>query len=155
MVTLAGASCKVCGWRAAPSTWICMSSSTDKDARSDGAGEWGVWPCRKPGAARDSTRPPTSTIRLTPYRSAFPEDSVRPWDKQDFLCPRRTRYCVWVRGASWLVTTALFTTVSWGQPGRTRYIPALAYGRNVWSIVRLTNTGSTPQSARVEVYRED
>ena len=38
---------------------------------------------------------------------------------------------------------------------RTRYIPALAYGRNVWSVVRLTNSTSQPRSVRLAVYRED
>ncbi len=39
--------------------------------------------------------------------------------------------------------------------GRVRYIPALAYGPRVWSIVKLTNSGTTPESVGLEVYRED
>ena len=39
--------------------------------------------------------------------------------------------------------------------GRIRYIPALAYGPNVWSVLRLTNSGTTPQTVGIEVYRED
>ena len=39
--------------------------------------------------------------------------------------------------------------------GRVRYIPALAYGPNVWSVLRLTNSGTTPQTVGLDVYRED
>lgn len=51
---------------------------------------------------------------------------------------------------------SLLTPVLLGQsPVRTRYIPALAYGPNLWSIIRLTNSSATPQTARVDVYREN
>ena len=51
---------------------------------------------------------------------------------------------------------SLLAPVLLGQsPARTRYIPALAYGPNLWSIVRLTNSSAAPQTARVEVYREN
>ena len=40
------------------------------------------------------------------------------------------------------------------NPVRTLYIPALAYGPNEWSIVRLTNSGATRQSVRIEAYGE-
>ena len=38
---------------------------------------------------------------------------------------------------------------------RVRYIPALAYGPNVWSILRLTNSGAVAQTVGLEVYQED
>lgn len=38
---------------------------------------------------------------------------------------------------------------------RVRYIPALAYGPGVWSILRLMNSGTMPQTVGLEVYRED
>jgi len=55
-----------------------------------------------------------------------------------------------------LIASLLLAPVLSGQaPVRTRYIPALAYGPNLWSIVRLTNAGSARQPVRIEVFRED
>lgn len=58
-----------------------------------------------------------------------------------------------VRGGIWLLA-ALAPAVS-AQASRTRYIPALAYGPNVWSVVQLTNSGNTPETAELDIYRED
>jgi hypothetical protein len=60
-----------------------------------------------------------------------------------------------VSRAPFLLSLLLVPVLSAQNPVRTLYIPALAYGPDVWSIVRLTNTGSTPQTARLEVYREN
>jgi len=60
-----------------------------------------------------------------------------------------------VRVCSSLAVAAFWTPLLWGQPGLTRYIPALAYGPNMWSIVRLTNSGTMARTVGVDVYRED
>lgn len=63
--------------------------------------------------------------------------------------------------SSWLLIAALLAPPGWGQtPGdgpasRTWYIPALAYGPDIWSIVRLTNPSSAVRPVKVNVYRED
>ena len=50
----------------------------------------------------------------------------------------------------------LIAPVLLAQPtGRIRYIPALAYGPNVWSVLRLTNSGTVTQTVGLDVYRED
>lgn len=54
--------------------------------------------------------------------------------------------CGWILTASFLAN-ALFA--------RTMDIPALAYGPNIWSILRFTNNSESPQSASVDVYCKD
>jgi hypothetical protein len=54
------------------------------------------------------------------------------------------------------VISVCLTPILFGQsPARTFYIPALAYGPNGWSIVRLTNSSATRQTVRIEAFRED
>ena len=58
-----------------------------------------------------------------------------------------------------LLTVAVLTPALWAQSpaseSRIWEIPALAYGPNIWSVLRLANRSDTPRSVRLEVYRED
>ena len=60
----------------------------------------------------------------------------------------------------WLLALALLAPVLCGQtpagavPGRTWYIPALGYGPDAWSIVRIANPAATRRTAQVDVYRQ-
>ncbi len=55
-----------------------------------------------------------------------------------------------------LMPAVLIAPVLLGQTtGRVRYIPALAYGPNVWSILRVTNSAAVAETVALEVYRED
>ena len=66
-----------------------------------------------------------------------------------------TRYGDLVR-LSPIILAVFLAPALFGQgAARTRYIPALAYGPNGWSIVRLTNSSVLRQSVRIDAYRED
>ena len=58
-----------------------------------------------------------------------------------------------------LLAVAVLAPALWAQSpvnaSRTWDIPALAYGPNMWSILRLTNRAATPRTLRLEVYREN
>lgn len=58
-----------------------------------------------------------------------------------------------------LLVVAVLTPCLWAQSpvgvSRTWEIPALGFGPNVWSTVRLVNRAATPRSVRLEVYGED
>ncbi|GEM_PF-3584736 len=54
------------------------------------------------------------------------------------------------------IWTALLAPLLFAQTAASvGYIPALAYGPNVWSIIRLASSAATRQSAEIRVYRED
>jgi hypothetical protein len=58
-----------------------------------------------------------------------------------------------------LLAVAVLAPSLWAQlparAGRISEIPALAYGPNMWSILRLTNRADAPRSVQLEVYREN
>jgi len=64
-----------------------------------------------------------------------------------------------VRTLLWLLAVVVLAPSVWAQSppnaGRTWAIPALAYGPNIWSVIRLTNSSATPRSVRMEVFREN
>lgn len=52
----------------------------------------------------------------------------------------------------WLLAASVLAN---GLLARTLEIPALAYGPNIWSILRFSNDSESPQSANVDVYCKD
>ncbi|HEV3331754.1 MAG TPA: hypothetical protein VG096_12270 [Bryobacteraceae bacterium] len=58
-----------------------------------------------------------------------------------------------------LLEVAVVASALWAQPpvgaGHTWAVPALGFGPNAWSILRLTNRAPTPRSLRLEVYGEN
>jgi len=63
-----------------------------------------------------------------------------------------------VRALRCLLTVVMAAPAMWAQSPesatdvRVLEIPALAYGADMWSILRLTNTSASPQSVSVEAY---
>lgn len=58
-----------------------------------------------------------------------------------------------------LLAVAVLAPALWAQSSagvsRTWEIPALSYGPNIWSILRLANHAATPRTVRLEVYGEN
>jgi hypothetical protein len=65
-----------------------------------------------------------------------------------------------VRVLAWILVGLACLTPAGGQTAadsavRTWYVPALGYGPNAWSIVRLTNSSDAARPVRIEVFREN
>ena len=75
------------------------------------------------------------------------------------LHPESVDYSNRVTKLARLLPVVLFASVTWGQApetggGRVWNIPALAYGPNLWSVLRVTNPSTSAASINVQVFAE-